>query len=54
MKQEKRIFLKPGKTNREERKNFIKYWVAYMKSHTDEEWSEEQNNFINSQIISQK
>ena len=54
MKQEKRIFLKPGKTNKEERKNFIKYWVAYMKSHTDEEWGEEQNNFINSQLSQEK
>ena len=48
MTQEKRIFLKPGKTNKEERINFVKYWVEFMKSHSDEEWGEEQNNFINS------
>ena len=50
MSAQKRIFLKPGKTNKEERINFVKYWVEFMKSHSDEEWGEEQNNFINSQI----
>ena len=48
--EQKRIFLKPGKTNKEERINFVKYWIEYMKTHTDEEWSEQQNIIINSQI----
>ena len=48
MSAKKRIFLKPGKTNKEERINFVKDWVEFMKSHSDEEWGEEQNNFINS------
>jgi len=48
MSAQKRIFLKPGKTNKEERINFVKYWVEFMKSHSDEEWGEEQNNLINS------
>ena len=40
MSAQKRIFLKPGKTNKEERINFVKYWVEFMKSHSDEEWGE--------------
>ena len=48
--EQKRIFLKPGKTNKEERINFVKYSVEYMKAHSDEEWSEQQNIIINSQI----
>ena len=50
MLKEKRKFLKPGKTNKEERRNFIKFWVNYMKTHTDKEWSDQQNTIINSQI----
>jgi len=46
----KRIFLKPGKNNREERLNFVKYWVDYIKTHSDEDWSSQQNILINSQI----
>jgi len=44
----KRVFLKPGKDNKEDRLNFIKYWVEYIKTHKDEEWSEQQNMLINS------
>ncbi len=46
----KRIFLKPGKNNREERINFIKFWVEYIKTHSDKEWSKQQNMLIDSQI----
>lgn len=46
----KRIFLKPGKNNQEERLNFVKFWVKYIKTHSDKEWSEQQNMLINSQI----
>ena len=46
-----RKFMKPGKTNREDRQNFIKFWAEYIKSHTDEDWSEQQNIIINSQLI---
>ncbi len=45
-----RNFLKPGKSNDENRINFIKYWVDYIKTHPDEEWSEQQNILINSQL----
>ncbi len=31
-----------------DRNGFIDYWVDYMKSHTDEEWSRQQNVLINS------
>lgn len=52
MKQEnkKRDYMKPGKNNKEDRINFIKFWVNYIKTHSDKEWSEQQNIIINSQI----
>ena len=49
-KKKKKIFMKPGKNNKEDRINFIKYWVKYIKSHTDKEWSRQQNVLINSVI----
>lgn len=49
-KKEKRIIMKPGKTNKEDRMNFIEFWVEYIKSHSDEEWSKQQNKLINSQL----
>ena len=49
----KRIFLKSGKTNEEDRLNFVKYWAEYIRNHEDEEWSREQNVLINSIISSQ-
>lgn len=45
-----RMFLKPGRNNKEERLNFVKYWAHYVKNHDDEEWSEQQNLLIDSQI----
>lgn len=47
---EKRIFMKPGKNNKEDRVNFIKFWANYIKTHSDEDWSEQQNIVIDSQI----
>ncbi len=44
-------FLKPGKDNKEDRLNFVKYWAKYVRTHSDKEWSEQQNILINSQII---
>lgn len=43
-------FLKPGKNNREERINFIKFWANYIRTHDDKEWSKQQNIIINSQL----
>ena len=36
--------------NAKERLEFIDFWVNYIKEHSDEEWSEQQNVLINSQI----
>lgn len=48
--QTKRLFLKPGNTNREERENFVRFWANYIKSVNDVIWSKQQNVVINSQI----
>ena len=42
--------LKPGKTNKEDRMNFVEYWANYVRTHSDEEWSRQQNIVIDSQI----
>ncbi len=47
---ESRIFMKPGKTNKEDRMNFIKFWAQYIRTHPDKEWSEQQNMLIDAQI----
>jgi hypothetical protein len=41
---------KDKKRNFEERLKFIDWWVNYMKTHSDEEWSEQQNGIIDSQV----
>jgi len=41
---------KENKKNFEERLKFISFWVDYIKTHKDEEWSEQQNIIINSQF----
>ena len=46
----KRIFLKPGRNNKEERLNFVKFWANYIKTHKDEDWSSQQNMLIDSKI----
>jgi len=51
-KESNRVFLKPGKTNQEERMNFVIYWANYVKTHSDKAWSEQQNILINSQLQS--
>ena len=45
---------KPGKTNKEERINFIRFWAAYVRNHSDKEWSKQQNFLINSILKSTK
>ena len=47
---ELKVFMKPGKNNKEDRENFIKYWVNYIKTHSDKEWSSQQKVLIDSQI----
>jgi len=46
----KKVFMKPGKTNKEDRMNFIKYWAEYIKTHSDKEWSSQQKVLIDAQI----
>jgi hypothetical protein len=36
--------------NAEERLDFVRYWANYIKTHSDKEWSKQQNVLINSQI----
>lgn len=47
---EKRVFMKPGRTNKEDRLNFVEFWAGYVRTHSDEEWSKQQNVLIDSQI----
>jgi len=35
--------------NAKERLEFIDFWAKYIKEHSDEEWSEQQNMLIDSQ-----
>ena len=42
--------LKPGKNNKEDRMNFVKYWANFVKNNHDKIWSKQQNILINSQI----
>ena len=38
------------KGNFKERLEFIKFWADYVKTHKDEDWSEQQNMLIDSQF----
>jgi hypothetical protein len=49
MKINQKELSKEIEKNFKERLEFIKYWVNYIKTHTDEEWSEQQNMLIDSQ-----
>ncbi|MFT4867582.1 MAG: hypothetical protein ACI9LV_000183 [Candidatus Nanohaloarchaea archaeon] len=40
--------------NKEQRREFITQWVEYIKNHSDEEWSRQQNIVINSQLKTAK
>ena len=50
----KQPFLKPGKTNKEDRENFVKYWAAYVRTHANEDWSRQQNILIDAQLKREK
>ncbi len=41
---------KERRRNFKERLWFIEYWVNYIKTHSDEEWSEQQKVLIDSQL----
>ena len=34
--------------NKEQRREFVKFWAEYVKNHPDEEWSKQQNLIIDS------
>lgn len=36
--------------NQKQREEFIDFWVEYIKTHPDEEWSRQQNVLINSAL----
>lgn len=38
--------------NRRQRYEFIKQWAEYVRTHPDEQWGEQVNTLINSQIES--
>jgi len=50
METENKTLMKPGKNNREDRLNFVKFWANYIKTHSDEEWSEQQRVLIDGQM----
>lgn len=33
-----------------ERREFVKHWAEYVRTHPDEEWSAQQNKVIDSQV----
>ena len=47
-------WLKPGKSNKEDRMNFVRYWAEYVKTHSDEDWSKQQRIIRDSQIKNAK
>ncbi|MFH0831349.1 MAG: hypothetical protein V1886_00570 [archaeon] len=49
-KEQERKLLTPGKDNKEERTNFVRFWADYIRTHSDREWSRQQNIIINAQI----
>lgn len=41
---------KQQRENTAERRAFVKQWAEFVKTHSDEEWSAQQNKLIDSQI----
>lgn len=46
--------FKPGRTNKEDRMNFVSYWASFVRTHPDKEWGKQLNFLINSQMQSAK
>lgn len=40
--------MKPGKNNKQDRLNFVRYWADYVRNNPDKVWSKQQNILINS------
>ena len=49
MKINKKKIQKEIENNFKERLKFVKFWANYVKTHSDKDWSEQQNIVINSQ-----
>lgn len=47
---EQHVKLIPGKNNKEERLNFVRYWAEYIKNNPNSDWSKQQAKLINSQL----
>jgi hypothetical protein len=45
-------FEESQRRNTEERREMIKRWAEYVRTHDDREWSRQQNRLINSQLQS--
>jgi hypothetical protein len=41
---------KEKEINHQDRLNFVKFWAEYVKTHSDKEWSKQQNVVIDSQF----
>ena len=46
--------LKPGKTNREDRLNFVDFWAEFVRDNPDEVWSKQQKELIDPQMENAK
>ncbi|MBU2639776.1 MAG: hypothetical protein KKG75_03680 [Nanoarchaeota archaeon] len=46
--------LKVGKTNTEDRMNFIEYWARFVRDNKDEVWSKQQKVLVDSQFEGSK
>ncbi len=44
------ILEKDAEDNAKERLKFVAFWANYVKTHSDDVWSEQQNVVINSQL----
>jgi hypothetical protein len=46
--------LKSSSDNRQARMNFVSYWAEYVRTHSDQEWGEQQRKLINSHMQAAK
>ena len=47
-------YMKPGKYNKEDRLNFVRYWADFVRNNPDEVWSRQQNVLINAMMHNAK
>ena len=51
MKIDLKELKKQKQENIQERLEFVQFWAEYVKTHSDEEWSAQQNVLIDSQFV---